>query len=470
MKTFDFIIYGNNTGALAAAIELGKKHKVALVNPTPMWGAHFAGIMINGENFDIGMNFFEFTTFHKPSNDLMTYNASVRNDSARFFKIVERYVSSRIDVVEVKDIDVYSSGTYGKDIVMANALGILNELPEGIKVKIRNELEAILKKGDLTYHASQKKLDEKKFMQASYYEVSMANHGPTFHELFVEPYCKKIFNMSSKECPALLHRIAWAPLFYPETLMKGIQGKNDLAPTLFHYPVKGYFAAIIDEMMKELRNNPNVELLNVKPLGLERENGYTITLEQDSLYAKNMVWCNDLYSLMALVQNKEMMQLEAQKASVTVAFCKVDSAIVKKKFSCLYFSDMNTPLYRVTNQEHAAGLTSSEQTKLIFEMNFDFLNELGITSEPLVKAHLNEVLMEAGILEQAIAEEFFVVKSLKNAVNLPTLHNFNNFEKLSKTALSLYPDLEMVGPASGMVSTSFNDQIVQALKLGAKYN
>ena len=89
MKTFDFAICGNNTGALVAAIELGKKHKVVIVNPAPNWGAHFAGFPVNGENFDIGMNFFEFTTFHKPSTDLMSYNPAVRNDSARFFKLVE---------------------------------------------------------------------------------------------------------------------------------------------------------------------------------------------------------------------------------------------------------------------------------------------------------------------------------------------------------------------------------------------
>jgi hypothetical protein len=468
--TYDFIIYGNNTGALAAAIELGKKHKVALVNPTPMWGAHFAGIMINGENFDIGMNFFEFTTFHKPSQDLMSYDALVRNDSARFFKSVEQYVTYRIDVAEVKDIDVYSSGTYGKDVVMANSLSVLNQLPEAIRIKIKDEIDAILKKGDRGLHASQKKLDENKFMNASYFEVSLANHGPTFHELFVEPYCKKIFNMSSKNCPALLHRIVWAPLFYPETIKKALDGIEDLAPTLFHYPVKGCFAAIIDEMMKELKHNSNVELLNVKPIGLERNDGYTVRLEQGKIHGKKLVWCNDLYSLMALTQNKEMMKLEAQKASVTVAFCKIDSSLIRKKFSCLYLSDMNTPLYRITNQEHAAGLTGAVQCKLIFEMNLDFLNELGISDESQVKSHLNDVLLQAGVIEKPIGEELLVVKSLKNAVNLPTLHNFNNFEKLRQTADSLYPDMESIGPASGMVSTSFNDQIVQALKLGKKYN
>ena len=112
MKNFDFVICGNNTGALVSAIELAKKHSVAIINPSTNWGGHFSGLPINGESFDIGMNFFEFTTFHKSSNDIMSYNPSVRNDSARFFKLVEEYAASRVDYVEVDDIKVLAYGIY----------------------------------------------------------------------------------------------------------------------------------------------------------------------------------------------------------------------------------------------------------------------------------------------------------------------------------------------------------------------
>jgi len=164
------------------------------------------------------------------------------------------------------------------------------------------------------------------------------------------------------------------------------------------------------------------------------------------------------------------MKLEAQKASVSIAFSKIDRSLLNKDFSCIYFSDLSTPLYRVTNQEHTAGLDKSKQCKLIFEMNFDFLQECGLETDSQIKSHLNQVLLKEGILKSEIPEDLLVIKSLKNAVNLPTLHNFNNFEKLFKATLEHYSEIELIGPASGMVSTSFNDQVVQALKLGAKYN
>ena len=469
MKTFDFAICGNNTGALVAAIELGKKHKVAIINPAPNWGAHFAGFPVNGENFDIGMNFFEFTTFHKPSTDLMSYNPSVRNDSARFFKLVEDYIASRIEFIEVDAIDLLCNGTYAKDIVMANSLDVLQKLPKDVLQKIRSEVEEILKNGDKKLHASQKKLNEELFLNTNYYDVSIANHGKTFHDLFVEPFCKKIFNMSSKDCPSLLHRIAWAPLFYPETLLKGLNGEDDLAPTLFHYPKKGYFAAITDAFMAEIRANKNITIITQKINNLKKTNHYEIEFDTETISANQVVWCNDLLSLLQTAK-ANLFEYTPQKASDTVAFCITEKSNISKEFSSLYVCDNSNPLYRITNQEYSGKKNDSETIKLVFEFNLDVLNEFGLDTNEKITDSINDFLTKNGIVKTALKPQNITIKALKNAVNMPTLYNFNNFEKLSNLTQNLLPEVELIGPASGFVSTSFNDQVVQALKIGKKYN
>lgn len=468
MTTFDFAVCGNNTGALVSAIELAKKHKVALINPAPNWGAHFAGISINGQNYDIGMNFFEFTTFHKPSTDLMTYDPAVRNDSARFFAMVEKYVTKRTECVLVDKIEVLSEGTYANDIVMANALDVLQKLPANIVQKIKAELEEVIAKGNKALHASQKKLNEELFLNTNYYDVSLANHGKTFHDLFVEPYCKKIFNMSSKDCPALLHRIAWAPLFYPETLLKGINGKDEMAPTLFHYPKKGYFAAIIEEFMNEIRSNKNITIFTTKINSLTHRSPFQISFDNETISANKIVWCNDLLSLLQTAK-VPLFDFTPQKASVTIAFCNVAKENIKREFSALYISDNSTPIYRVTNQEYSAKNNSSNTIKLVLELNHDVLNEAGFDINDKVLTHINQVLTQNNILKTALTAENVNIKALKNAVNLPTLYNFNNFQKLFNLTQNFMPVVELVGPASGFVSTSFNDQVVQGLKLGVKY-
>ncbi len=469
MDNFDFVICGSNTGAMMAAAELGKKNKVAIINPAPNWGAHFAGIMINGLNFDIGMNFFEFTTFHKHSTDLMTYDPAVRNDSARFVDMIKQVVTSRIPCHEVTAIECLVDGVYGGDIVMANSLEILKKLPDSTRNQIKSELEEIIKKGDRRLHASQKKLNEPLFMSVSYDEVSKANHGETFHKLVVEPMCHKIFNMSSKDCPSLLHRIAWAPLFYPETLLKGLEGKDEMAPTLFHYPTEAYFAAITDHFAGEIKSNPNITVFSSKVLELKKDDLYEVKLEQANIRAKHAVWTNDLLSLLQAAR-VEVPAFTPQKASVTVAFCLTDATNIKRQFSCLYICDSSTELYRITNQEYSAGKTASDKIRLVLEANYDVLFAAGIDSDEKILEYMNKFLVSNGILHKPLQASEIVIKSLKNAVNLPTLGNYNNFEKLFNLTREKFPDIELMGPASGFVSTSYNDNIVQGLKIGKKYN
>jgi hypothetical protein len=53
---------------------------------------------------------------------------------------------------------------------------------------------------------------------------------------------------------------------------------------------------------------------------------------------------------------------------------------------------------------------------------------------------------------------------------MPTSNNLINFEKLLNITQNKLSGIELIGQASGLVSTSFNDQIIQGLKIGQKYN
>jgi hypothetical protein len=467
MALFDFVVYGNNIGALASSIELSKKYKVAFINDIPNWGAHFAGISVGEHRFDIGMNFFEFTTFHKPSSDLANYDPAVRNDSARFFELVEKFVSKRIDYVEVDKIELLSNGEFVNDIIMANSLDILKNLPTEVIGQIKIELETILASDRTPLHASQKKVDESLFLEVNFKEVSLANHGQTLHDLLIEPICKKIFNISTKDVPALFHRIAWLPLFYPETLLEGINGIDNLAPTKFHYPKEGNFSAIIDAFMLEIRKNENITIFTQKMQSIDSENGYTIKLADESIQTKELVWCSDLSRLLKSA-NVKVPEFTPQKASVTLAFCLVEPQNINRDFSTLYVSSVESPIYRITNQQYSAKIENKELVKLCVELNYDNGLTFNLDDDKSLIVHINDLLIKNAILKAPMTAENIVIKTVKNAVNHPTLHNFTNFQELYRLTKEFLPNIELVGPASGYVSTSFNDQIVQGLKLGIK--
>lgn len=468
MNTFDFIVYGNNTAALVSGLELSKKHKIAIINPAPNWGAHFAGITLNETNFDIGMNFFEFTTFHKKNNDVLSYDPTKRNDSARFFDLVQKYICDQIETVLVDKIEVFANEVFAEDIIMGNSLDIFKKLPNSIVSKIKSELEVILKSSDKSLHASQKKINEKLFLNSSYFDVSIANHGKTFHELLIEPFCKKTFNMSSKDCPALLHRIAWTPLFYPETLLNGINGIVDLSPTLFHYPKKGNFSEITESIYNKIKKSSNVTIIAQKPESLIKTNGYEFNFEGKKVNSNNLIWCNDLQSLLQIA-HIDASDITMEKASMAVAFSFTEFNNIKRQFSSLYVSDIG-PLFRITNQEYSAKISNPEKVRLIFEFNLDVLNEFGLDTNDKILDYLNQFLLKNNILNKSLEIKNVSFKSLKNAVNLPTSNNLINFEKLLNITQNKLSGIELLGPASGFVSTSFNDQIIQGLKIGQKYN
>jgi hypothetical protein len=468
MTTYDYIVYGNNMAALVSAHELSKKNKIAIINPAPNWGAHFAGIIINETNFDIGMNFFEFSTFHKKDSNLLSYDPLKRNDSARFFDLVQNFICDQIETVLVDKIEVFVNGLFAEDIIMANSLDIFKKLPTSIVSKIKSELEVIIKNGNKSLHASQKKLNEELFLNTSYFDVSMANHGKTFHDLFIEPFCKKIFNMSSKDCPALLHRIAWTPLYYPETLLNGIDGIVDLSPTLFHYPKKGNFSAITESIFQDIKLSSNVTIISQKPESLIKTTSYEFDFEDKKVTTNKLIWCNDLQSLLQ-VAHIDTSDIIMEKASLLVVFCSTEFYNIKRQFSSLYVSD-DGPLYRITNQEYSAKINNHENVRLIFEFNFDVLNEFGLETNDKILEYLNHFLLKNNILNNSLRKNNVSFKALKNAVNLPTLNNLINFEKLLKIAQNKLSGIDLVGPASGFVSTSFNDQIIQGLKIGQKYN
>lgn len=469
MKNFDFIICGNNVGAMVAAIELAKKNNVAVINPTPNWGAHFAGIKLSEYKFDIGMNFFEFDSFHKEAADLLTYNPEIRNDSARFLPLVKEFFTKRIEVAESHNLKTLVNGTFGDDIIIANNFDVLNKLPVDIKSKIINELTAILAAPKTELHASNKKINEDLFLRTNYKKVSVANHGQTFHDLFIEPLCNKIFNISSEEVPAIYHRIPWTPLFYPETLLRAFKDPAyKIKPTLFHYPKTNYFASALETLLLEMKSNNNIEFINSKITELKPEGDkYIVETAEEKLSGSKIVWANDLQSLLSY--NKSLQPITLDKASITVAFLAIKSEFIKTQFSTLYVAAGEELVYRVSNQNVCAGL-SEKITKISIELNFDKLNEKGITEDQKIKDYIWNFLISSGCLQTAAEAIFFEVKSIKNAVNLPTLNNFNNFIKNQQLTAQHFGNVELVGPASGFGSTSFNCQVVQGLKLGVKYN
>ncbi|MGU9951872.1 MAG: hypothetical protein ACNYPH_06155 [Gammaproteobacteria bacterium WSBS_2016_MAG_OTU1] len=467
MSDFDYIICGNSVGAMTAALTLSKHHKVAVVNPSPNWGGIFAGIKIDGKQFDIGMVFFEFGSFYSKSNELASYNPTIQNDSARFFHLIKDFFMQRMEFAEVGNLKTLWNGVFYEDIIIADQLQVLSSFPINVREKMIAELEKIVAQGQFPLHAAHKKHNENLFLTTSYDDVSLANHGETLHNLLIAPFCRKVVNISEGIIPALFHRLAWCPLYYPETLLSALRGQQVTMPkTVFHYPKNDYFAKGVEVLATELRQNNNITLLQNKPVKLDASGLSTLFFEDGQITAKKIIWGNDLPQLCALL-GEETASEKMEKSSMVLVFVEVDKKIVATNFSTLFVCDSATPIYRITNQN--AAHIEGDKNKFVFEMNADILIENNINSDDEVIAHIQQFVEETSIFNEKINDEQYAIRRFNNALTMPTAENLQKFNNLQNMVKSRLQNVECIGSAAGFASGSFNDQVVAALHLGEKY-
>ena len=460
MHDFDYIVCGNNIGAMAAAALLGKNHKVAVVNPTPNWGGIFAGIKINGGQFDIGMAILEFPSFYPKTEDLLSHSPAVYNDSARFVKQVEAFWARRLKFAEFGNIKTFLNGAFYDDIIYANQMQVMSSLSK--EPNITAELEAIKPSA---LHAANKKKQRELFLSANYEDVSVANHGKTLHELLVAPLCQKALNISARQIPALFHRLAWCPLYYPETLLAAAHGEDvNLPQAKFLYPKAGYFAQTAEVLAAEIQQNAGISILQKKPTAIADGDVPAIHLDGDKITAKKIIWCGDLAKLCAL-SNANTTHPEMQRASMVMAFVETEKENTAADFSSAFVCDVSTGIYRANNQN--AAHPTLKTNKFIFEMNADYMRQNGADEDGEIIAHVRQFCDKAQIFNTTPEKEKWAVRRFNNALVLPTADNYKNFIRLQESAQ--FRNIECVGTAACFGGGSLNDQVTNALYLKRKY-
>ena len=455
--------------AMVAAIGLGARFKIAIFNSSGRWGGHFAGIKLGNHQFDLGMNLLEFTSFVTPDQDLHTYNPRLRNDSARFVKLVEDFLTRRVNLAKVPRPLCWLNGEYYADLIISNCLDSLHMLPPDLKNRISLELLAILSTTRHPLHASNKAKNPELFLRHNFEEASLSNQGATFHELFVRPIFEKALNISCAQTPALLHRAAWTPLYYPETLLGGIRGEDPQLPnTYFSYPKNSDCSELCANLRDEILRSENITVVSdpieaIKIFG--HPEFYTLNGE---FTAPKAVWSNSPDILAQLLgASRSLMSLE--KASVCLAFLAISSELVAKQFSTLFICQGEDSIYRITNM-NVCSSSDAQMQKIIVEMNLHSLTERGILEPHDIEKFVMGFLLLNGIITEITSSYQFELRQMAGSLNLPTFQNIDTYNGVHNL-LSQYGDMfELIGLSSSFGSTSFNDQVVQGLALNSRYS
>ena len=477
MNKHSVVFVGSSLSMMIGALELANKGiKVAILNNSKNWGGHFSTINLNDTDYDGGMVLYEFTSFNSSADsdqesDILTYDPWKRNDSGRFCNLIYKFVSKYVNTHKIDAPKMYLNGITFDDALIANNLNCLKNI--SFHDNAEKELETICNTTDRhPLHASNKATSDL-FKTKSYEEASLINHGSTIHQELIEPFCKKLINCSSKDIIALYHRVPWLPLYYPETLLSYIQNKPQQLPsTEFSYPIGHCAGDFAKRLLAKIQTNENI-YLNTSNRLLEIEvndlGEYELKLDSEkSLFTNQLAWGAENSALLTALGISEKHQTY-EKCSVALLFLKLPSERVLQKFTVLNVIDANVATYRITNQTQCAGI-NTPNVNLVSEINIDYAESIlgcPANEQELIKLMLNE-LSKLGVIATVENQELVILKQLKNILMIPNQKNREKFMIENEAILNIAPNIHLLGPSSGFFSSSFNDQVVQGIKLASE--
>jgi hypothetical protein len=449
-------VFGGGIAALVTSDVLaGAGYRVCLWNSAKSWGGHFGGMEVAGHKFDIGMNLLEFTSLAPQSSDVSSYDALVRNDCGRFVAEIATYVRSLVECTTVDAPSCMYGGSVAPDIIVANRLDILRTLPAELRERAAGELQrAVGAQGPL--HARNKARFAETFELSSLAEASLANHGETLHEILVETLCRKALGIPSSELSALHHRAAWTPLYYPETLLSGLQGSiSEVAPTEFSYPTSGSFRSIVEALVSRVeRHDATIRRDALQSVQQQSTGGYLLNGADEF---DHLVWSGTPEALGAAMA-LQLDETPARKGGPRLTLVTTPSSNMKQAFSAIFVLDAKSPIYRVSDQT-ACAKSGGELSILTVESEAPA--SIGATAAPM--ASTIDELERLGIVKSAGAVAIHRDQSFREAVTIPTLETIAASRRRLSALRDHAPDIVLIGSAAPIGATSFNDSVIQGL-------
>jgi len=451
-QTKEVILLGAQPAALVSALELKNQGiDFTWLKGNAPAGGIFKGISLGGQTWDAGMNLFEFTSL-KPGKDvdISTYNPAVRYDATRFLPQIEAWLTSRVKIQIVEMPHLLVGRRAYPDLLIANCPDYLRYLPEESKQKIIEEISGI----DRSHpqHAFQKHISPENFLKYSYAEVARINHGSFLQESIIQPWLEKITGTRGEDIPALYHRQAWAPLFYPETLLQFLRDENfQLPPTAFSYSVGENFGAWMGRAEGELQDFIRPEL----PLQIQGKRGnWQVRTSQGILEAKEIIFAGEIQTLLQLAGEDAPRFTRGKMGFIGI---EVPETSLSHAYTVLNIPDSEKCLFRITDQTACSGVSQTTH-KLLGEFSGKAPNEIEI----------REILEISDWIQPGSDFKIIEIMAPVSAFVLPVFENLRIFRNLQKKVQELLPEILLIGSAAELTSVSLNDQIIQGLQIPYK--
>ncbi len=454
------LLIGSNLAILVGAYELARSGShVTLLTDKKKLGGHFAGMHINGHDFDIGMVMLEKQTQDTASPNLQTYKANTRNDWVRFGHIAASWLDDQDCLRRVPTPTCLIQGSFVPDYLITNRLDVFADVDIAAPAPLsrNNILHAAQKTSSSTYDT------------LTYAEAARVNHGEALHSVFIEPYIRKSLGISSNDFLARYHRFAWAPLFYPETLTGALRGDVSLPEYPFWTTHNGFVGQLVKNLCVWLEKQSNVTLVNRPILSLKHDGQHW-----HANVSGGQIWTGERLALGIPPTQAHTLLGTAptalgQTASVTLLFALVKASAIGRTHGCLMVVDENYSIYRLTDQDAMAAM-NPEWHRVVVEARSDLLEKWhpALSPESILERELRS-LMEVDN-ESNNAVNVLKCFSAADALAIPTKYFVDDMKDANARLSEATMGAILTGNLLGYGVSSFNDQLIQGLKIADEFS
>jgi hypothetical protein len=459
MKKPFYILAGSDVSILVLADLLSDSGKnIILVNKFNNWGGIFLGTKINKENFDIGMMNFELM-FKKKNKKIKLYDPEKFGDMVYYQEYIRNYLKKYLKFrkILIKPRMFFQQKQYN-DLIISDYLNFFdNNNAEMIQEKIKSEAKFCLNKVKYKLNNKHKKFNF--FLSNNLEKVILQNCGRTYYVNFIKPIVKKVLSISPKHLPSIFHRNGLAPLYYPETIIKGTNN-DSFKQAEFLYPQDKYFGKFITRILDKISKKKNVNIFkNCKNIEIIKKKK-SIKLNETLFEYSKIFWSGDITELGKLNNVQfDYNSIKKDKANLLLFFLIIKKKYIKNNFSFIIDVDKDCPIYRITNQSLCSGI-NQKNYKIIIESNYDMFKSNNLENE--VKSYLKKYDIDSkGIV-------YIEKKYFKNGLLKPSSKGFLHFNLLKKKIKKLTKNVILMGGSLNYNMNTLNDQILQGIKFSGK--
>ena len=440
-------VVGNSISALSAVASISKREKVTWLQKIGRKGGVFGGLDIDGTVCDIGMLNFELgAASNRRTQSVTEYDRKKTNDCANFCEIVNEFVTEFSNLVKLEEPKMLFRGELVPDFLYGHKLDVLSFFQKSVSEAIKSYESDLFEQ----FHPRHKYEGNFLFEQLNYQDISTRLLGSEVMDEVIKPWLNKTIGIAGSKLPAFRHRAAWAPLYWPESIINfNERSINDFGLSAsFSYPEFGTFSSLIRGMYTKTECSDNVDVV------LSEQSFSATTYEVLSFADSEKIIACEPLAFGELGIND--MPPDPLKTVVDLYYLDVEKGSVFDEIYVVNSCEAYVPWYRASVCD---GRVMTNTIKVCVEFKSGVLPD-----HPEIE---DLKLMSLGISSRnsRIAGCFEKIPAL-NVINDVW---DSRYEESLKQFAAKHPKIRFIGGAGGRWGNTFSDQVIQGVKEGRRF-